>query len=451
MNALFLNTKYLSRTAHFLGLGSILLSALSLIVTPSVSLAATSAPSGSLSADRRVMLQQQLADVEKQITTQQKILEERQKESESLSRDVAILDAKIKEAKLSIRARTISIENLSDDIGQKKQVIGDLSKRLDREKESLAQVLRKTNELDDYSVVELVLIKKQSISSFFANVNALHSVKGSLQTSLGVVSDTRDQTEMEKQNLEDKRQEQRELLELQKLEQARIMTQEKEKQTILKVSKGLEKQYQQVLAQQKLTSAQIKNELFQLQGSAAISFERAYTLAKKVEERLNIRSAFLLGIIATESNLGKNVGTGNWNVDMHPTRDKPIFANITRELGLDPDVMPVSKKAWYGFGGAMGPAQFIPSTWVLYKNRISAITGNNPPNPWDTNDAFFASGLLLTDNGAKYNIRQTERLAALRYLAGWKNATRPAYAFYGNEVLEHADKFQKRIDILEGR
>ena len=44
-----------------------------------------------------------------------------------------------------------------------------------------------------------------------------------------------------------------------------------------------------------------------------------------------------------------------------------------------------------------------------------------------------------------------ERLAALRYLAGWANATKPAYAFYGNEVMDLADKWQKQIDILEGK
>jgi hypothetical protein len=424
-------------------LGIFLLSPLNLL--------AQSAPTGSLSADRRAELTKQLADVESQIAQQQKILEDRQKESESLAGDIAILDAKISQAKLSIKARSLTIEQLSDDIGAKQQTIGVLSDKLDKEKESLGQILRKSQELDDYSLVELMLVNKKSLANFFSDANSYVAIKDSLQTSVGVVSDTKSQTEEEKQTLEDKRAEQTELLHLQQLEKTKIEQQEKEKNNILKISKGLEKQYQLVLAQQKLTAAQIKKELFQLQGSAAISFEVAYTYAKEVGGKLGIRPAFLLGIIAEESNLGQNVGTGNWNIDMHPTRDKPIFEQICKELGLDPDQMPVSKKAWYGYGGAMGPAQFIPSTWVLYKDRITAITGNKPPNPWDPRDAFYASALLLTDNGAKNGVRSTERLAALRYLAGWKNATKPAYAFYGNEVLDLADKFQKQIDILEGR
>ena len=99
----------------------------------------------------------------------------------------------------------------------------------------------------------------------------------------------------------------------------------------------------------------------------------------------------------------------------------------------------------------MGPAQFIPSTWVLYKDRIAKVTGENPPNPWNPRTAFFATALLMKDNGADAGTRAAERLAALRYFAGWKNARNPAYAFYGEGVMEFRDKYQRQIDILEGR
>ena len=107
-----------------------------------------------------------------------------------------------------------------------------------------------------------------------------------------------------------------------------------------------------------------------------------------------------------------------------------------------------SKGAPYGWGGAMGPAQFIPSTWVLYKKRIADITGENPPNPWNARTATYATALLMRDNGADAGTRSAEKLAALRYLAGWGNASKKAYAFYGDDVIEFADDFQKQIDIL---
>jgi membrane-bound lytic murein transglycosylase B len=112
--------------------------------------------------------------------------------------------------------------------------------------------------------------------------------------------------------------------------------------------------------------------------------------------------------------------------------------------------MPVSKKAWYGYGGAMGPAQFIPSTWILYESRVAEATGHNPPNPWDAGDAIMAAALYLKDSGAAKRTASAERTAAICYLAGCANAKKKAYAFYGDDVAELSAKYQKQIDILGG-
>jgi len=207
--------------------------------------------------------------------------------------------------------------------------------------------------------------------------------------------------------------------------------------------------YQKIIAGKEKDAATIRTELFTLRGSAAIPFEKAYEYAVRVGQKTGVRPALILGVIAEESNLGENVGTGNWKVDMKNPRDTVPFLDITKRLGLDPDKMPVSKKPWYGYGGAMGPAQFIPSTWILYEDKIAELTGHNPPNPWDPQDAFMASAILLADNGAKAKTYAAERLAALRYFAGWTNATKSAYAFYGDDVMELATKYQGLIDILE--
>ncbi len=402
-----------------------------------------------LSADRRLELENELKSLETQIAAQRAILDGKRKESASLERDVAILNAKIKEAQLAIRARDLSIQKLSQEIGGKATTINNLDEKLDREKQSLAQLLRKTNELDSYSLVEFSLGNK-NLSEFFIDLDAFDAIKNELHNSFAVIGQTRASTEEEKATLEEKRAEEQELRQLQNLQKKTIEKQEAEKKNLLKITKGQEKSYQDLLRAKEKDAAAIRTALFSLTGAGAIPFEKALQYATEAGVATGVRPAFILGIIAEESNLGENVGTGNWKTDMHPTRDQPVFETITRELGLDPDRVPVSKKAWYGWGGAMGPAQFIPSTWILYKDRIGEITGSRPPNPWNPRDAFFASATLLKDNGANKGTRADERLAALRYLAGWKNATKPAYAFYGNEVMDLADKYQQQIDILKG-
>lgn len=403
---------------------------------------------GGISSSRRAELERELKGLEDQIAAQRQILDSKRRESASFERDVDILNARIKEAKLAIRARDLSIEKLSSDIGGKEKKIGQLDEKLEREKESLAQLLRKVNELDSYSMVEFALSNK-TISDFFIDIDSFDSIQAELQKSFADIGENRNQTKEQKETLEDKRGEQLELRRIQDLQKKAIEKQEAEKKNLLKVTKGQEKVYQQILADKEKSAAAIRTALFSLTGTGAIPFEKAYQYAKEAGEKTGLRPAFILGIIAEESNLGENVGTGNWKTDMHPTRDQPIFAEIATKLGLNPDNLPVSKKAWYGWGGAMGPAQFIPSTWVIYEDKIRSVVGHQP-NPWDPRDAFFASAILLKDNGGAKGTREAERLAALRYLAGWKNATKPAYAFYGNEVMDLADYYQKQIDIIKG-
>ena len=397
--------------------------------------------------NRRAELEGQLAELQKEIDAQQQILQNKQRESVSLERDIAILNAKIDFAKLSIKARALIIENLNQDIGNKEKTIDGLSAKIDRELASLADLLRKTRELDNFSIAEFAL-SGSDLSAFFEDLDAFQTIKASLAQSFDELRSTKITTEEEKGSLESKVKEENDLKKIQELEKKRIEQQEAEKKDILKISRGVESVYQKIIKDKEKSAAQIRAELFALRGSAAIPFEKAYEYATLVSQKTGVRAALILGIIAEESNLGENVGTGNWKVDMKAPRDTVPFLDITSRLGLNPDAMPVSKKPWYGYGGAMGPAQFIPSTWILYEDRIATATGHNPPNPWLPEDAFMATGLLMADNGADKKTYAAERLAALRYLAGWTNANKSAYAFYGNDVMDLAAKYQRQIDIL---
>jgi peptidoglycan hydrolase CwlO-like protein len=411
---------------------------------------------------RRAELQQELDRLEVEIAEQETILNEQKGRSASLERDINILNAEIEKSKLSIRARDIAIAKLSTDISGKIETIDGLNTKIIREKASLAQLIRKTNEKDSFTVLEIILAH-DNLSDFFSDLDSFDDINKALNQSFVDITATKQNTSQEKVILEDKREEELELRTLQELEKRKIEEQENEKKNILAISKGIEAGYQKVLESKERTAAEIRSELFTLRDSGAIPFGQALDLADQAGARTGVRPAFILGVIAEESNLGENVGTGNWRTDMHPDRDVPVFLKIAEALGLNPDTLPVSKKPWYGWGGAMGPAQFIPSTWAIYggydkssgyeydskDDQIRKILSlNRVSNPWEPLDAFTASSILLADNGADGGTRADERLAALRYFAGWKNATNPSYAFYGDEVMALAEKYQKQIDIL---
>ena len=399
--------------------------------------------------ERRARLEAQLAVIEQDIAEKRGVLSEKQRERTSLERDIAILDNQIAVAQKQIKHRDLTISKIRDDIGEKKVAITEVDRKATRSEQSLAQLIRRTREIDDTSLAELVLAG--TLSDLFQDIDNFEMLQRDLDRSFDEMAMLRSDLSARKQALEGKQSEEEQLRRIQVLEKQTIEKKEKEKQSILSVTKGEERAYQQLIAEREKQAATIRAALFDLRDSKAISFGAAYQYAAEASARTGVRPALILAILREESNLGENVGTGNWKTDMHPTRDQPVFAVLMAELGLDPDTMPVSRKPSYGWGGAMGPAQFIPSTWALYKDRIAKITSENPPNPWTARTAIFASALLMADNGADGGTRESERLAALRYFAGWANAKKAAYAFYGDDVMDFADEYQRNIDILEGR
>ena len=418
-------------------------------------------------AQRRAQLEADLAEIEKEIEAQRVLLESKQKERVSLERDVAILDANIEKAKLSIRARDLEIRRISQDITGKQKTIGSLDQKLLREKSSLSQLIRRTNEIDDYSLAEVIL-GNQDLSDFFQDLDNFDAIKAGLNVSFREIELTKADTHAQKEALENRRTAEEELRNIQELEKQKIEAQEREKQRILSATKGQEATYQTLIRDKQRSAGDIQAELFTLRGTAAIPFAEAYKYALEASRITGVRPAVILGVIAEESNLGENVGqcvltnqpskgdgkgvnTGRiFKGVMKPDRDVDIFIGITEKLGINPYGQVVSCPPSYGYGGAMGPAQFIPSTWVLYEARVAKASGQNPPNPWEPRTAFIASALLMMDNGADRGTFVSERLAALRYFAGWTNAAKPAYAFYGDEVMELAEKYQGLINVLEG-
>ena len=394
-------------------------------------------------------LEQDLKNLEVLIEQQKQNINLKQKEGASLSRDISILQEKIKQSQLQIKSHEISITHISENISEKDKNISNLDKKVAREKDSLSQILRKASYIDTYSLLDFGL-QSESLSTFFIDSDSFLTLQRAINKSFADLRVTKAEVMAEKTDLEEAKAEEQAIKTAKELEKKKVETNQKSKKTLLTETKGQEAVYQKLQKDLVAQAAKIRSALFELSGSKAISFGVAYDLAVKAQKLTGVRPALLLGIITEESNLGQNVGKGTWKVDMHPTRDQSLFADICARLGLNPDNMAVSKKVWYGYGGAMGPAQFIPSTWVLYEKKVAKLTGHEPANPWIPEDAFTASALLLKDNGAIAYNRASEHRAAVCYLAGCGNANKKSYQFYGNDVMMFADKYEAQIKILQG-
>lgn len=424
------------------------------------------AQANNLTPEQEAQLRSELASIESQIKEQQTILNSTRQKGVSLEQDVANLNAQIRQAQLKIKAQDIMINKLGKDITVKVNTIKTLGEKIDSGKESLAEVIKRTRELDDYSIVE-ALLSNDDVSEFFVDLDSYSNIKGSLKGKLDDVRDAKSQNEVARKELDTKRNQEIDTKVSVEAERKKIAVAEAEKKALLALNKNDQVNYQTKIQNNQKRAQEIKNALFKLRDVEAIKFGDAVVLAERASAKTGVRAAYILAIIQQESNLGANVGqcyladsaTGAGtrkssgaavqNV-MKATRDVQPFITITKALGRDPykTVVSCPIASVGGYGGAMGPAQFIPSTWQMFASRVASNVGRGASDPWNPEDAFMASGLYLADLGASSQVYSAERNAACKYYSG-RSCSGSANTAYGNQVMSRVESLQANMNVLK--
>jgi len=400
-------------------------------------------------SEEETEMEAKIKDLEDKISKYREGIIANQNKAKSLQTEINILDSEANKAELEIQRIDLIIRKLDIKIREKESSIKEIEQQVDLEKTSLAETIREISKYDDVSVLEIIL-KRGQLSDFLSEMNSLENFQNQIQGVLNKIYNLKAETEIERTSLSDEKGEQMALQDIQETQRLSLEKAKKDKKTLLAQTKGQEALFAQLEKKTKLDIEAIKNKLYSLKGmiaGGALRFEDAYKFAKFASIYTGIRPAFLLAILSRESGLGKNVGTGSWRIDMKPSQ-RTYYLQICEKLGLDPDGQNVSKKQWYGWGGAMGPAQMMPATWMGYEARITEITGNNPPSPWNVKDSFVAAALYLVNKGADQKTYDAEWKAAMMYLAGsnWSNRS---LSFYGDQVMDLAEQLQEQVNILE--
>ncbi len=412
--------------------------------------------------EQRLELEKQLAEYEKQIEETQKTIDQYKKQGSTLKNEISSLNAKIDKLNLQIKAINVSLTKINQDITETQKEIGKTENKIDTHKEALAEALRAISQMDSQNIMTIFLANK-TLSDFFGSLNNITLVQNNLRLELEEVTKLRQELLAQKEELTLQKEDVENLRAIQQAQKKTVQVTQTQKQTLLTETKGKETEYQKILVKTQETAAQIRSRIFELLGGGQLTFEKAYDYAKLAESATGVRSALILSILHRESLLGKNVGKCFYKTAMHPTRDIPYFLDLVKRLGIDPEseFAKVSCANQHGaYGGAMGPAQFIPSTWKLYESKISAITGNNPPNPWNNSDAFAATAVYMRDllasqscidyAKANQNVlpykKLLERCAAAKYYAGSRWYTYRLW--YGEPVVQKADEFEADIAVL---
>ena len=422
-------------------------------------------------AETRAELEQELLSLEAQIKSLGQTIVATQQQGTSLKNDISLLTQKINQSKLKIQSHSKAISQLSQNITEKNKTISSLDAKTEREKTSLSQIMRKTTHLEEYSLIDVALQSK-SLSSFFEDLDSFSVMNRALKKSFEDIRATKSELEEVKSELLDAKDKETEKKLAQESEKKKVEANQKEKNTLLVITKNQETEYKKVLATREKEASSIRARLFELRDTGSISFGQAYDFAKVASGGTGVRPALILAILMQESSLGVNVGAcylkDNGTGDgisiksgetklrtMNPTRDVPVFTALLSRLGRPLDKTPVScwipmysRGSAIGWGGAMGPSQFIPSTWQIFENKIEKITGANIADPWNPRDAITATALYLADLGAITGNESSERNAACKYYSGRSCASGPG-ASYGNSVMRKIVGVQADIDKLQ--
>ena len=403
-----------------------------------------------------------LIDLYAELAQQQANLANQKSVSGTLSGDIKTVTAQIDAKKTEIKAKVAHITVLTNSIGEKKVAIQSLSDKIQNQKDSLAQLIRKTNEMDKNTVADF-LLSANTLSDFSSDVSRFDTLKVQVRASVDSIKTIKGVTEQKKAELE--KEQNLTIDEKQALVQTQnnLAVKQSAQKTLLGISKDKEAQYQKMIADQQAKVATIKAKLFQLAGgSQAIRFDVALQYANQAATSTGIDPAFLLAELTQESNLGANVGkcyltdtsTGagvgvnsgkSFPNVMKASRDVGPFIDITSRLGYDPmkTVVSCPIAGVAGYGGAMGPAQFIPSTWKIFEKRLASALGKQTPNPWMAQDAFMAASMYLTDLGGVGSGASAQLRASCKYY-GSGGAT----CSYGRNVQSLKLSIQSDIDYL---
>jgi peptidoglycan hydrolase CwlO-like protein len=412
----------------------------------------------------RQALEEELRQLEEKISQYEKDISKTEQEKKTLQNQIYILRKKIEKLNLQIYQSNVMIKDLGYQIKDTEASINQTTLKIKDSRDHLAKILQRIYEEDQKSLIE-ILLSESSLSDFFDNLMALETLNSKSQELLAEIKNLKINLENQKQSLDEEKEELENLVFIKTLQRQESEAAKKQKDYFLKLTEAEYQEYLEKKTTAEKRAAEIRARIFELIGvPKAPTFGEAYEIAKYVESVTGIRPALLLAVMTQESNIGKNVGqcylkkssTGEGvrafdgqtvSRVMNPKRDIPYFLEITQKLGRDPYNTPVSCPMSIGWGGAMGPAQFIPDTWANpkygYGQKVKEVTGKTA-DPWNIKDAFLAAGLYLRDLGAS----SSEFKAVMRYFSGYRWSKWEE--FYGRSVLAIARDYEEDIKQIEG-
>lgn len=358
------------------------------------------------------------ADTAEEIQDHLDDLMKKQKEAEA---ELAAEQSKLYRNQSQINATQALIKQIKDEITRREEELKNLEDRARLNKTMLAEYIRQlyyANQEND-PLISLAMFQG-NLSDMVLSFDSTVSIKEKIMDALQAINDAKTKNEQAKEDLSDQQASHQQTLKSQQVQQNQIAGSVQEKQISV--------------AEIQAKISRLRSTLSAFLGKS-FSMEDVVDAVKFAEKKTGVRKEFLFAILDKESDLGRFTGGctyKNSKMDNQNVNNSEYFKDICKSLGYDYKKMKVSCALSYGSGGAMGVAQFMPSTWMKYKDEIANKTGNDPADPWSLKDGIMGMALYLKDKGG--DKKSGEHTAAAAYYCG-SNLSRTVCQNYANSVI----------------
>ncbi|PID83112.1 hypothetical protein CSB11_02965 [Candidatus Campbellbacteria bacterium] len=422
---------------------------------------------------------QVVAICDAEIAKDQQEYQKKKAQTGNVKVEIQKLDQKIKISQAYINRKIARANLLNRNINETKDDISELESDLDKIVDSLKKLFFWQYQLENRNRFEALLSTK-TLSEYFQDVRTIEYIQETIAKEVKEMKDKKVSLERLTFELEEKESVERQLASEKKIEKSKIDQNKKYKNELLNVLKKEEGSIKVSIQQKQRTKNAILQKLYTLASGQKVTFGEAYNILAPYEKRFKMDTAFVLSILFQESGhmgrIGGNIGQCYYNqknshgnprggYQVMKNTQQVAFKQIMAGLGVDPATQkiscPIPRDGSYG--GAMGPAQFMPQTWLGIRKQAAAILGKSPAkmSPFTNHDAFIASASLLKSNYYSKSCSNyanknkhimsvrtlREKCAAAMYYAGgnWFKYRNK----YGQSVVNRANRFRADIEILK--
>jgi len=419
-----------------------------------------------------------LAICDAEIKQERNALNSKIRKTKGVASELANIDYKIKISENFIYKKNLELRRLKRNINDNKSDLEVLNKNLEKLKKGLKKLIYKKLQYQNYTKIEVIFSSK-SFSNFFEKVQLLDLINKKIFDKIKEFKETKKEIENLVGDLEERKMLESQLI-AEKINEQNILEKNKRYKKnllgILKKEVGTKKAT--IQSKEKIREAILRKK-YTLASGAKIAFGDAYNLIRPYSRKLGLDPAFILAILFQESGhkgrIGGNIGRCTYNqrnthgsakrgYTVMSNSQKKNFLKIMSDLGLKASTQkvscPIPRDGAYG--GAMGPAQFMPNTWMMVRKKVASILGKPEKyvSPFKNQDAFVASGVLLRNNyyskscsnyAKKYKHISSERTLRERCAASMYYAGGNWYRYrmsYGQSVVNRANKFRRDIRII---